>query len=438
MDGPRPPADLAARFPIVWREIVVGDGSIGLFVLADPDALLDTLTQDEFDRNDGRMPYWATIWPSALALAERVRRGPRLDGQRVLDLGCGLGLVGLAALERGATVTFFDWEDAAVRLALASAGASGHGDRVDGEAADWRVPPPRRPFDLVLGADVLYEARNGPAVARFLSDHVAAEGEAWIADPGRLHAKDFLLDADRAGLSPVGTESMAGREGALRVDVVRFAVRPRVAPFRPILLTAFEPFGGAAVNPSWEAVREFDRTRIAGREVHVLRLPVIYGGVAGPLASEVARLQPDIVVSFGLGKGLHVERQARNGYAPQRPLDNASRPPPSERVADAGPAAHPTSLPVDAIVAALRARGLDAAPSDDAGGYLCNETFFHLMSFAPAPLDPIRRRGFVHVPELGASNACGGVFDLGALRRAVRVVVETTVDDLDRGATTAW
>ncbi len=407
-----------------------------MFTLVDPDALLDVLTQEEFDRNDGRMPYWGTIWPSALALAEKVLRGPSLAGRRVLDLGCGLGLVGLAALERGAHVTFFDWEPEAVRLALESARANGHGDRADGEAADWRVPPPRPPFDLVLGADVLYEARNGPAVARFLADHVAASGEAWIADPGRLHAKDFLEDAARAGLAHLGIDSVPGREGAVRVDVRRFALGARLgqpggARLRPVLLTAFEPFGGKDVNPSWEAIRAFEGTRIAGRDVHVLRLPVVYGAVAAPLADALRRLRPEVVVAFGLGKGLHVERRASNAYAPTKPLDNAGKPPPSDTVADAGPAAIPTALPVEAILAALRSFGLAAEPSDDAGGYLCNEAFLHLMAFVPDAAAPIRRRGFVHLPDLGAPNSAGGVYDLAALRRAVRLAVATTVADLE-------
>ena len=423
------PAPLS-RFPLVRRDVETGAGPVPMFVLRDPDALLDTLTQEEFDRTDGRMPYWGTIWPSALALAERVLRGPSLAGRRVLDLGCGLGLVGLAALERGAHVTFFDWEPEAVRLALASARANGHGDRADGEAADWRVPPPRPPFDLVLGADVLYEARNGPAVARFLADFVADGGEAWIADPGRLHAKAFLDDATRAGLVHRATDTVPGREGAARVDVRRFALAAPAARLRPVLLTAFEPFGGKAVNPSWEAIRAFDGTRVARREVHVLRLPVVYGAVAAPLLDALARRRPEVVVAFGLGKGLHVERRAANAYAPAKPLDNAGRPPPSEFVADAGPAAIPTSLPVEAILAALRAHGLSAEASDDAGGYLCNEAFFHLMRFAPDAAAPIHRRGFVHLPDLDAHNPAGGAYDLAALRRAVRVVVATTIADL--------
>lgn len=427
MDPAAPPPDLVAKWSLVRREIDLGAGSVSAWVLADPDALLDSLTQAEFDRSDGRMPYWATLWPSALALAESVLRGRTMDGMRVLDLGCGLGLVGLAALSMGATVTFLDWERDAVRLALASAHAAGHGARATGISADWRVPPPMKPFDRVLCADVLYEARNGPAVARFLADHVADGGEASIADPGRLHAKDFLGDAARVGLELASSTSMSGREGASRIDVMRFTREPRAAVHRPVLLTAFEPFGGKDVNPSWEAIRDFEGTHILGHDVHVLRLPVVYGAVSGPLRHVLDRLRPEVVLSFGLGKGLHIERLARNAYSEAKPLDNAGHPPPSTRVADAFPAALSTTLPVDSLVAALRAEGLDAGPSDDAGGYLCNEEFFHLMAFVPDADAPILRRGFIHLPDLG-------VLDLASLRRVVRIAVATTLAEVERSS----
>jgi predicted nicotinamide N-methyase len=186
------------------QRVVLGHGALDALVLPDPDALLDTLTQEEFDKNDGRMPYWATLWPSALALADVVLGAPAagagsLTGRRVLDLGCGLGLCGLAALARGARVTLLDWEADAVAIARAAAWAAGHGD-VDAVVADWRAPPPLAPFDVVLGADVLYEERNAPAVAAFLAGHVAPGGEAWIVDPGRRHADRFEGVLAAAGL----------------------------------------------------------------------------------------------------------------------------------------------------------------------------------------------------------------------------------------------
>jgi predicted nicotinamide N-methyase len=221
--SPAPPARFLARHPLVARDVDLGALRLSVLTLPNPDALLDALTQEEFDRNDGRMPYWAVLWPSALALADAVAKGPSVAGRRVLDLGCGLGLAGLAALHRGANVTFLDWEPIALEVAQASAWAAGLSsfERV---ACDWRSPPPLAPFDRILGADLLYEARNGPGVAKFLADHLAEGGDAWITDPDRLHAREFPADLAAAGLAAVRS-ALPPREDAKSMTLWKVARR---------------------------------------------------------------------------------------------------------------------------------------------------------------------------------------------------------------------
>ncbi len=210
----------------------------------------------------------------------------------------------------------------------------------------------------------------------------------------------------------------AGRDGA---------ARPRT-----VLLTGFDPFGGRDVNESWEAVKVLEGTTLRGRRVEVARLPVVYDEMAGPLAAAIERTRPEVVIAFGVGtEVVRVETVARNAYNPARPLDNAGKPPPRVHLDPTGPATVPTSLPTEAILAALARAGVPARASDDAGGYLCNEGFYRLArTQGPAALG-IRARGFVHVPPAGAPSPAGGVFDLETIRRAVRVALEATLDDLD-------
>jgi pyroglutamyl-peptidase len=203
------------------------------------------------------------------------------------------------------------------------------------------------------------------------------------------------------------------------------ASEPRAAPVA--LVTAFEPFGGASVNASWEAVKALDGETIAGHRVAVALLPVVYDEMAAPLEAAVARHRPSVVVSFGLGRGvIHVERVARNGYASVRPKDNKGREPPRAEVVPAGRSQLPSGLPVDEILAALSRAGLSAEASDDAGGYLCNECFYRLMSLDSAAGKAIRARGFVHLPAIDAPNPAGGTYTIERLREAVRIVVERT------------
>jgi pyroglutamyl-peptidase len=207
----------------------------------------------------------------------------------------------------------------------------------------------------------------------------------------------------------------AGRSGEARVPVA--------------LLTAFEPFGGGTVNASWEAVKAFDGATIAGHRVVAVRLPVVYDDMAAPLEAAVERHAPAIVFSFGLGRDvIHVERVAKNAYAASKPRDNLGREPPRGEVVPAGQPEIASGLPVDAIVAALRKAGLHAEASEDAGGYLCNECFYRLMTLDSAAGKAIRARGFVHVPAIDAPNPAGGTYTLDRLREAVKIVVTTTAN----------
>jgi predicted nicotinamide N-methyase len=228
---------VVAGLPLVWKTIPEPDSSavaFGLWVLADPDATIDALTQEEFDRTDERMPYFAMVWASAESLVAEILKGPRLDGQHVLDLGCGLGPCGFAAVRMGARVTFFDWEPRALEIAAASAERQPlRSETFDFVVGDWRQPPSFGPFDLILGADVLYERRNAPAVATFLARHLKSGAEAWIADPGRPQAGPFPDLAAAEGLELVSTEILPPRAHATEITLLR-VLRPAGAASLPV------------------------------------------------------------------------------------------------------------------------------------------------------------------------------------------------------------
>ncbi len=152
------------------------------------------LSEEDFER-DEFLPYWAELWPSATALA-RVVGARALRGARTLELGCGLGLVSLAAAAAGGRVTATDW--APDSIALLERNAARNGLTVEGLCVDWTAPEAivaRAPWQLVLASDVLYEARNGAALLPLLPRLIDERGAIWLADPGRREAGPFL---DRA------------------------------------------------------------------------------------------------------------------------------------------------------------------------------------------------------------------------------------------------
>ena len=176
----------------VTEAIDVGGARLVLERPAEPKSLID---EDAF-ADDEFLPYWAERWPSGIALAGDVSALNDLRGGRMLEIGCGLGLPSLVAARLGADVVATDWSRDAI--ALLERNASRNRLRVTAVPADWRDPDAivsLGPFDLVVAADVLYEARNAAPILTLLATLGAP---AAIADPGRRHAAAFL-DAVPAG-----------------------------------------------------------------------------------------------------------------------------------------------------------------------------------------------------------------------------------------------
>jgi predicted nicotinamide N-methyase len=138
---------------------------------------------------DEFIPYWAELWPAGLALARALPA--RLAGRRLVELGCGLGVPALVAAARGAQVTALDW--AAEAVALLRANAARNGLELEAVHADWRDFSGS--YELALGADLLYERRNGEALLALLP---RLAPEVLLAEPGRPHAAEFLLRAREA------------------------------------------------------------------------------------------------------------------------------------------------------------------------------------------------------------------------------------------------
>lgn len=171
-------------------------------------------------------------------------------------------------------------------------------------------------------------------------------------------------------------------------------------PHPCILLTGFEPFGGEAINPSWELVRELEGERIAGHGIVVARLPCVFGESLKALNDAIAQHHPVLVLAIGQAGGrgqLSLERVAINIDDARIP-DNAGAQPVDAPIVVDGASAYFSRLPIKAMLAALREAGIPAEISQTAGTYVCNHVFYGLMH---ALADrPGIRGGFLHIPYL--------------------------------------
>lgn len=177
---------------------------------------------------------------------------------------------------------------------------------------------------------------------------------------------------------------------------------PRHAPGR-VLLTGFDPFNGASVNPSWLAVQALHNRQICGRRIVAAQLPTVFGASLRTLDTLLDQLRPELVICVGQAGGrgaISLERVAIN--VDDAPIaDNAGARPVDAPVAPGAPAAYFSSLPIKALLAALQREGLRAEVSQTAGTFVCNHVFFGLMHrIATHPGLRHTRGGFVHVPWL--------------------------------------
>jgi len=210
---------LERRFRTSTRTVHVGGRELELLSPANAD---DLISEDDYVK-DERLPYWADLWPSSQVLAEEVRT-MRLGGQRVLELGCGLGLVSIAATLAGADVTATDYYDDALLFAqLNVMEASGRTPAT--RMVNWtEMPPDLGRFDVVLASDVLYEHRYAPLVANAIASTLVRGGEAIVADPGRIALEGFLDECRQRGLVANG-DPRAWSEGEIKQTVTLWKLK---------------------------------------------------------------------------------------------------------------------------------------------------------------------------------------------------------------------
>lgn len=206
-----------------------------------------------------------------------------------------------------------------------------------------------------------------------------------------------------------------------------------------ILLTGFEPFDQDLVNPSWEAVRQLDGMQLDDDvQIVARRLPCAFATAGEYLTQLIAELSPVMVIATGLGPGrsdISIERVAINVNDARIP-DNLGAQPIDTAVVVGGPAAYFTTLPIKAMVKAMRQAGVAASVSQTAGTFVCNQVFYRLQHLLAGTAV---RSGFIHVPALPEQVVGSGqpsmalAILVGGLQVAVRTAWLTPMDVVEAG-----
>lgn len=167
-----------------------------------------------------------------------------------------------------------------------------------------------------------------------------------------------------------------------------------------LLVTGFEPFGGASFNPSGDVARVLHGQKVLGHPVIGRVLPVVWDAAPRLLEQWIDELRPNIVIALGMAReSIEIEVRATNRRQPERRDNRGALPDPARSIATSE---FPAALPAQEIVHELSRDGV-ARISEDAGGFLCEEVFYALMAkrseIQTTQRWPLLRAGFIHVPN---------------------------------------
>ena len=199
---------------------------------------------------------------------------------------------------------------------------------------------------------------------------------------------------------------------------------------KTVLITGFEPFGGESVNPSWEVVSSLDNAIIGGCRVIARQLPCVFGESLAVLNAAIDALSPSLVLAVGQAGGrtdITVERVAIN-VDDARIADNQGQQQVDVPIVVDGPAAWFSTLPIKAMVVAMRNAGIPASVSQTAGTFVCNHVMYgllHKLRDAPAV-----KGGFIHIPYLpqqAAQHPGAPSMAAETVRRALEVAIATAL-----------
>jgi predicted nicotinamide N-methyase len=203
--------------------VLIGDATFSMCRPVDSERLLDHPAVRAAYADDEYIPYWANLWPAARMLAKAILKEPwsehplytQAKPLEALEVGCGLGLPGVAALRAGLKVTFSDCDELALSYAVANAKRNGF-PQVATSGVDFRVPPEGVQTPVLLGSDLMYEPRLTEPLVAFIASVLPPGGLALIADPDRQSAKPFRWMLQNAGLEVEAQLARAGEPGGDR------------------------------------------------------------------------------------------------------------------------------------------------------------------------------------------------------------------------------
>lgn len=188
-------------YEVKFESISGTGGDLRLRSLLDRQQFHDPLGEAELAGiSSAQWPLFGLLWPSGRVLAQAMFTF-ELDGKRILEMGCGLGLASLVVHRRGGDITATDCHPLAAAFLLENLRLNGL-PPMKYQTGNWsRRNPHLGLFDLIIGSDLLYDREQPEALSQFIDRHSAGAVEVLIADPDRGNQASFKRKMDVLGYS---------------------------------------------------------------------------------------------------------------------------------------------------------------------------------------------------------------------------------------------
>lgn len=177
------------RYETEIREISIADRRYRFYLPASIEHFIDA--EDPLQN----FPLWAKIWPAGVVLAGHMAHLPPDPGRRVLEIGAGMGLVGIVAADHGHRVRVTDFNPDARNFARANAALNGC-ETLTVAALDWNHPQPQDSCDLLIGSEVIYKEEDVDNLLGLFAMCLKPGGRILLAEEVRSTLDGFLSKAN--------------------------------------------------------------------------------------------------------------------------------------------------------------------------------------------------------------------------------------------------
>ncbi|MCP4688542.1 MAG: methyltransferase domain-containing protein [Desulfobacterales bacterium] len=182
--------EIEAEYEVEVVPLTIGDKTLKILKLKDFEAEIDKRVEAE-SVGISDLPLWAMLWEASFVLAHFIGRQPVAPGRRILEIGAGMGVVGLHAAMCGHEVVITDINEDALRFARANAALNGC-DGVEVRCLDWADPGPLETYDMIIGSEVVYERETYPLLVRFLRRALSPGGVIFLGKNDNLKGTAFF------------------------------------------------------------------------------------------------------------------------------------------------------------------------------------------------------------------------------------------------------